>query len=344
MVIEELDARGDCEWEAYIEGHPRSTCYHLLAWRQVARQAYRLRAPFLVARENAGAPIQGALPLFVVPGPIEGHLTNGLFGAYGGLLADGTSAREALVRAAQDILAARRLKYLVLKWPADERPPHGFDALGAWVVAVLPLTSNPWAIWAGFRDKIRNCVRKAIRSGLEVREGRSQLEPFYSVLSENMHRKGAPIYGLTFMRELMCQMGGKAEVLAVWRGGEVVAGALLLKHRRTTYVPFASSRPWALALCPNNLLYWEIIRRSCLRGLAEVDFGSSPRGSGSLAFKAGWGARIAPLRCWIHSATGKAPRLSPDEPLVSFGVRQWRRLPRALADVMGPVICRRWLA
>lgn len=133
MVIEELDARGDSGVASLCRGTPRSTCHHLLAWRQVARQAYRLRAPFLVARESAGTPIRGALPLFVVPGPIESHL----------------------------------------------------------------------------------------------------------------------------------------------------------------------------------------------------------RGSGSLAFEAGWGARIAPLRHWIRSATGKAPRLSSDEPLVGFGVRQRRRLPRALADVVG---------
>lgn len=92
------------------------------------------------------------------------------------------------------------------------------------------------------------------------------------------------------------------------------------------------------------LLYWEILRRSYLRRMAELDFGSSLRGSGSLAFKSGWGARIAPLRTCVLSANGKAPRLSPDEPLASFAVRRWRRLPRRLADAMGPVVCRRWLA
>lgn len=344
MVIEELGGLGGSEWEAYVEAHPGSTCYHLLAWRQVARRAYHLRAPFLVARERRGSVLCGVLPLFAVPGPVEGHLTNGLFGAYGGPLFDNEAAGQALVEAARSLFTARRLKYLVLKCRGDEPALPGFDELSAWVRAVLPLASTPQEMWAGFRDKIRNCVRKAQRSGLTARAGPEQVEPFYRVLAENMHRKGAPIYGLRFMRELCLQMGDRAEAVAVWKGREVVAGALTLRHGRTLYVPFASSRPSALAACPNNLLYWEIIRAATSRGMAEVDFGSSLRGSGSLAFKAGWGARIAPLRYCVLSANGRAPRLSPDEPLVSFAVRQWRRLPRRLADAVGPVVCRRWLA
>lgn len=76
MVVEELDTHSEAAWDTDVDAHPRSTCYPLAAWRSVAQSAHRLRAPFPVARESA---VLGVLPLFRVPGPVEGHLTCGLY-------------------------------------------------------------------------------------------------------------------------------------------------------------------------------------------------------------------------------------------------------------------------
>jgi FemAB-related protein (PEP-CTERM system-associated) len=305
-----------------------------------------MRAPFLVARPQAGASICGVLPLFAVSGPMQGHLSNGLFGAYGPVLADDPFTHRALIRKSEELFEQEGLAYLMLKCLEDGNDSgfREFERVDNWVIATLPLEADSEKLWAGFRDKIRNCVRKAQRFGLEVRWGRDQLDGYYDVLAENMHRKGSPIYGLEFMRELVDAMGDRAEIVTLRQGEQVVSGALLLYHRDTASVPFASSRPSTFHMCPNNLLYWEMIRRSCEKGMKTFDFGRSIQNSSPLAFKIGWGAKVVAQPTYVFSAPGKSPKLSPEDPVVDFFVRQWQRLPRRVADALGPAICRRWLA
>jgi len=95
---------------------------------------------------------------------------------------------------------------------------------------------------------------------------------------------------------------------------------------------------------PNNLLYWEIIKRSCRRGETVLDFGRSPRGSSNLDFKLRWGAQELPQPFYMYAPKGEPPRMNARDPGVQRLVRLWQRLPRALADALGPTICRSFLA
>jgi len=345
LVVEPL-GRGDARaWEAYVDAHPDANVYHLLAWKSVAERAYGMRAPFLIAREGSRGPVRGVLPLFVVGGPLNRYVTNGLFGSYGHVLADGADARNRLLDEARRITEASRSRYLLLKSVGHEILPDDFDCRDLCVIATLPLDPDPQAMWRGFRDKIRNCIRKAQKNGVEVRFGNQYVHEFYDVLAENMHRKGTPIYGFPVMRELLVALGSRAEVVTLWKDRVAISGAIVLYHKGTTYVPFASSRPGSFKLSPNNLLYWEIIRRSCLRGMKVLDFGRSARDSTTLQFKLGWRAQTLPQPFFVHTARGhRPPALDVDSPAVRALIKFWQNVPRPLADVIGPGIYRRFLA
>ena len=92
-------------------------------------------------------------------------------------------------------------------------------------------------------------------------------------------------------------------------------------------------------MCPNNLLYWEIIQKACQEKMEVLDFGRSMKNSGSLAFKLGWGAQRIPQPCYLYSNRPETLKLSPNQKGISIFVNQWRRLPRSWADRLGPVIC-----
>jgi CelD/BcsL family acetyltransferase involved in cellulose biosynthesis len=95
---------------------------------------------------------------------------------------------------------------------------------------------------------------------------------------------------------------------------------------------------------PNNLLYWEIISAACRDGLHTLDFGRSLRGSSPLAFKLGWGAVSTPQPLLVRTLRGRPPKMDVASPAVRALVKLWQRLPRGLADALGPQVCRRWLA
>src|SRR5205814_399966 len=136
----------------------------------------------------------------------------------------------------------------------------------------------------------RNAIRKGQRSGLELRVGPRYLDGFYDVLAENMHRKGAPIYGRSLFERLLRALGGRGEIVTLAQHGRTISGAFVIRFGDVVTVPFASSRPSTFHLNPNNLLYWEIISRSCRGGARILDFGRSLRDSSALSFKLGWGA------------------------------------------------------
>jgi FemAB-related protein (PEP-CTERM system-associated) len=344
MIVEQLAPRSAGEWDAYVGAHPHGNVYHLRVWQAVAERAYRLYAPHLIARERPGGPVRGVLPLFVVGSALHRYVTSGLFGAYGPLLADDEQVGRALLREARAVADRQRARYLILKWLGDASIPQGFARRDLCVIATLPLERDPDVMWRRLRPEIRRAVKKAQRTGLALHSGPGELAGYYDVLAENMHRKGTPIYGLPFMRELVETLGDAAELITLRSGDEVVSAALVVYCNRVVYVPFVSSRPSAFHLRPNNLLYWEIIRRSCLRGMEVLDFGRSPQGSGGLEFKRRWGAQVEPQPFYLYAARGELPRMDLDAPTVQWLIHLWRRLPRPIADALGPSVCRRFLA
>jgi FemAB-related protein (PEP-CTERM system-associated) len=343
MILEELDPAAAPEWDAYVSGRPGANCYHLHGWRAAGERGYGLRAPFLAARARPRGELLGVLPLFLVRGaPLGGYATTGLFGAYGPVLADSEEIGRALVEEACRRAREAGASSVRLKALGAEPCAPGFLALDRWVVARLQLAATPQAAWKALRGKVRNCVRKAQRFGFEVETG--DVPGFYDVLAENMHRKGSPIYGLRWMRELVRAFGPAAEVITLRREGRTVSGALTLTFNGAVTVPFASSRPDSFHMNPNNLLYWEIISRACAAGLQALDFGRSLRGSSTLQFKLGWGAVTTAQPLLVRTLWGRPPSLDAGSPGVRALVALWRRLPRGLADALGPQICRRWLA
>ena len=343
MRIDVLKEEEAAEWDRFVAAEPESTCYQLSGWREVGRRAYGLHAPFLVAREEDA--IAGVLPLFLVRStPLSSYATTGLFGAYGPLLARSPEAGRALIARARELTSDYGARFLVMKSFADDPYSAGFEKVDRWVVAKMPLPADPAELWRSFKDKQRNAIRKGQKAGFELRRGPDQLEPFYDVLAENMHDKGSPIYGVEVLREMLRALGPLADVTTLWHGGAVVAGALTVAFRGTVTVPFASSRPAALHLNPNNHLYWELISRACRDGMKTFDFGRSLRDSTALAFKLRFGAATSDQPFWVSTVRGAAPAFNPAARGVRALTRLWRALPRPVADALGPSVCRRWLA
>jgi FemAB-related protein (PEP-CTERM system-associated) len=345
MVIEELDPAAAPEWDEYVSKKEDANCYHLHGWRVAGERSYGLRAPYLVARGQPRGELLGVLPLFFVrSAPVRGYATTGLFGAYGRVLAENQEInalliREACRRAREAGLASFRLKSL-----GDEPGAAGFVPLDHWVVAALPLWRTADEAWSAIRGKERNLVRKARKYGLEVRRGHGELPAFYDVLADNMHHKGAPIYGRRWIEEVIGAFGPAADVVTVHHRRRCVAGAVTLTFKDVITVPFYSSRPDALFLRPNVFLHWEIISRSCDGGLRTLDMGTSLRGSSSLAFKLHWGARTMPRSILVRPLRGRPPAIDAASPMIRAGVALWQLLPRAWADALGPEVCRRFLA
>jgi FemAB-related protein (PEP-CTERM system-associated) len=342
-LVEVLAPQHASAWDDYVVRQPNATPYHLHAWRDVAARAYRLETTFLVARDAPGGPLRGVLPLFRAPRPTVPYLTTGLFGAYGSLLADDDACARALLAAAVECVDRGDVAYLHLKLLGGVPEGLPLRRHDAWVTVRRELETSDDALFGSFSSGMRNKIRHAQRAGLTFHRTRADLGAFYDVLSANMHRKGAPIYGRRFFDLMLDALGSRVEVVTLRHEQRVVSGAIVTWMGETAYLPFSSSLPSAFRLRANNLLYWEVMRMARTLGARTLDLGSSLRDSTGLDFKLGWRAAIEPIGSYVYAGAGVRPVLVPTgNPIASAVVQFCRWLPRPLYESVGPTVCR-WI-
>jgi len=334
----------DCEaWDRYVRGSDRSEHYHLSGWKAVLENSYGNKTVYLEAIENGE--IRGVLPLALVRGfYLAPHLASLPYLSWAGVCADDVEAADALVREAGRWGRRVGAKYVELHNTRQLEVANA-SADGQKLVTssdkvamVLPLDRDPEVLWNGFKAKVRNQVKKATKSGLRVEVGGAEFLPaFYAVYSENMRDLGSPVHSKRFFESVLQEFPGDLRLFVVYKDTRVAGAAILVTYKGSAEVPWASSRREFLQHCPNNLLYWEMIRYACRQGLQKFDFGRSTQGTGTYRFKKQWGSVPNPLY-WQYflPRDARAPDPTRGGLKSRILVSVWRKLPLGVANAVGP--------
>jgi serine/alanine adding enzyme len=323
-------------WDEYVTRCPSAGLYHRYGWARVIERSYGHAPVYLWARDESG--VRGVLPLVLFRGALGGRSLVSLpFLDEGGMCSDDAEARSALWTAASQLGQARRAPSIELR----QGPPSGLGLppLGSKVSVMLPLAADPDAMWKRLDAKVRNQVRKATSSGLTTAWcGIEGLEDFYAVFRHNMRDLGSPVHGRRFFQAILEEFGDAARLMLVRDGRQTVAGGVCMFFRDTVLVPWASSlREWR-SRCPSNLLYWEVIRSGCEKGLRWLDFGRSSPGGGTYRFKMQWGGQERRLH-W--EASERPSIVDSDNPRYRWMIGAWQKLPVPVATLLGPIVRKR---
>jgi len=334
-------------WDRFVELHPQATIGHLRGWGSIIHEAYGHESIALAAVE-AGE-VVGILPLVLVRSRLFGdRLVSMPFLDYGGILVDAASPRPAdtdvagaLLEAALEVGRARGAQSLGLR---QFHPTIGLaDPVTDDRVTMLLSLSTSDTVWKALPSERRNRVRKGEKNGLHALWGGAELlDGFYEVFAMNMRDLGSPVHSRGFFAAMLDGLGETARVLQVRdRAGRPVGAAVCLFFRDTIAVPWVSSRRDALALCPNFVLYWEVIRFGCEQGYRTLDLGRSFKNAGTFEFKRQWGGAPHPLP-WIFRdlVAGGPPPLDRDGSRFHRMVDLWKRLPVPVANFVGPWVRR----
>jgi hypothetical protein len=100
---------------------------------------------------------------------------------------------------------------------------------------------------------------------------------------------------------------------------------------------YSGEAPGVRELKSNNYKYYRLMQAGVERGLKRFDFGRSRLDNeGTVGFKVNQGFEMEPLP---YQADGPAaPVASPNQGLFARVRRVWQRMPRPLADRLGPRI------
>jgi FemAB-related protein (PEP-CTERM system-associated) len=189
--------------------------------------------------------------------------------------------------------------------------------------------------------KQRAMVRKGIKHGL-----RSELDTdarrFFALYTDNMHRHGTPALSLRYFERLLTLFPAASEVLTVVdHAGNPLSSVLSFYFRDEVLPYYAGDTVAAREVAANDFKYWELMRRACERGVRLFDYGRSKRGTGAFDFKKNWGFEPAPLAYEYRLLGRKAiPQNNPLNPKYRAFIALWRRMPRSLANALGPAIVR----
>ncbi len=328
------------QWDAYVNGQPAATGYHLSGWAQVFRQAFGHDTRYLAA--ESGGSIVGILPLVVFKTPLLRRFTVSLpFVNYGGVVADTPEIERALMDAAVSGTKALKGEHFEMRHTRQRFPE--LPSKQHKVAMVLPLEPNEEAQWKALDRKIRNQARKAEKSQLRATSGGIELlDPFYDVFAHNMRDLGTPAYGQAWFHHILATFPERTRVFCVWHNDQPIAASYVFWHRDTMEVPSASALRSFNSLCPNTMLYWEMLRFAIGRGMKNFDFGRSTPGAGTYDFKRQWGAQPHELtwEYWLASGDEQLPDFSPQNPRVQWAIEVWRHLPVPVTRAVGPLVVR----
>lgn len=327
----------DETWPRLVDAHDRATLGHAPQWFDAIHAAYGHTPLFLQAKDPLGR--VGVLPAFVIRRPLLGSVVASMpFLDGGGPLSSSPDLARHLVHCLVQEAAQFGARAVELRCTEELNLPS--PSMTTKVNLVLSLPRNAEELWRRLDPKVRNQVRKAERSGLTVQVGRrDRLDDFYKVFAANMRELGSPVHARKFFAAILDSFGDKARVAVVRKGSLPIGGLIALSFKQTQVVPWASSLREYFALCPNVLLYWEILSAACREGFRRFEFGRSTRDSGTYRFKRQWGA-AEELLYWYRLPTrspGHLP-LSRSDTLGAILVSLWRHLPLPASRWLGPRI------
>ena len=332
------DSAVAADWDAFVMDCPDATFFHRSGWQRIIAKTFGHDTYFLYAQ--AQGQIVGVLPLAHVNSLLFGNSLVALpFAVYGGVAALSVEAADALEREAQAL--ATRLGVAHLEFRNVSARHSDWPSQDIYVTFRKEILPDEEANMLAIPRKQRAMVRKGLKNGL-VSQVDTNVDRFFSLYADNVHRHGTPAMPKRYFRALQAEFGADCEVLTVTApDGRLLSSVLSFYFRDEVLPYYAGDDESARDLAANDFKYWELMRRSCARGLKVFDYGRSKQGTGSYAFKKNWGFVPTPLHyeyCLYKRDT--VPQNNPSNAKYKLLIQTWRRMPIGLANWLGPFIVR----
>jgi FemAB-related protein (PEP-CTERM system-associated) len=336
--VRPYEAADRAAWTAFVARCPESTFFHRIEWRDLIETVFRHRTHYLIA-ERAGG-IVGVLPLAEVRSLLFGHALVSLpFAEHAGVAALDDDAVAALHAAARDVslsMGAQRLELRNFRRREPEWPEQDL-----YVTFHKTLEPDPDATLRAVPKSQRAMVRRAARRGL-ASEVDTDTRRFFDLYADNVQRHGTPALPRRYFDLLLQTFGRDCEIMTVIdRAGRPVSSVLSFFFRDQVLPYYGGDVTAARSLAANDFRCWELMRRAIERGVRLFDYGRSKRGTGSYDFKRYWGFTPQPLHYeYALLRGGDVPQHHPANPRYRAPIEVWKRLPRPVANWLGPHIVR----
>lgn len=341
MKVTELSDSEEPEWDDYVRSAPKGLPHHLSGWRHVLYRTNHYDTCYLLARVNGR--IAGVLPLFFIRSPLTGSTATTM---PGGFCADDEHVARALVEYGRTLACRAGIRRFLLH---DSRhcwsgPWHTTSEHVYWLVE---MGDDESALWSRLGNSIRRQVRIARKNGLTAvtdYQG-AQLGAFYDILSRFTHQMGTPVFGRSFLENVIETFPGGFNIVVVRQGEQLLGAYFQLQMNDTVYGMWGGTLHQYLRLRPVYLAYWHILQESLRQGYRYLDMGRSPVDSNASDYKGQWGGVAQPVYQQVTAIDANVTASAPASQIRTESkfqiVRQlWPKLPFPVAQYLGPKVRR----
>jgi FemAB-related protein (PEP-CTERM system-associated) len=333
-----LQPQDAARWDAFVQACPQATFFHLSGWQRVIERVYGHKTWFYYVEQDGQ--IVGILPLAEIKSRLFGHSLGSLpFCVLGGVVATAAAAAP-LLDAAADALASSlgvgHLEYRNLV--AAHAGDPAWHQKELYVTFRKEISSDDEENMNAIPRKQRAMVRKGIKLGLTA-EIDQDVERFFTAYATSVHRLGTPVFPKSYFRVIKEVFGDACEIRIIVRGGELIAGVLSFYFRDEVLPYYGGGMPAARECAGNDFMYWNLMQAAAARGVRIFDFGRSKLGTGAFDFKKNWGFEPTPLAYEYRLYASTAlPDNNPLNPKYQLFIKLWKKMPIALANLLGPHI------
>ena len=148
--------------------------------------------------------------------------------------------------------------------------------LGGWATLLVDMSPDETALIKSFRSATQRSIRKSVRLGIEVGvedepRGWSVLVDLENELAQTTQVSAVDRERMSRISRCWLRGGMGGTVLVARHDGEPLAAALVIRDRRTAFLPMIPSSRRHRELPASHLLVWEAMRWARAQGCATFD-------------------------------------------------------------------------
>jgi FemAB-related protein (PEP-CTERM system-associated) len=336
--LRRLDHTSAAVWDTFVTAMPDASFFHCAGWARVIEAAFGHRCYHVLAEQDGA--ITGVLPLAHVRTMLFGNaLISTPFCVYGGPVAAEPEAAAALERYASELREKSGASVLELR-ERQRTLGEGTIRADLYVTFRKSMSGDDETNMKEIPRKQRAMVRKGIQNGL-VSVCNNDAGALHSIYAESVRNLGTPVFSRRYFAILSEVFADCSDIVTVLDSGSPIASVMNFYFRDEVLPYYGGGTIRARQRAGNDFLYWEVMRRAAGRGCRLFDFGRSKQGTGSFAFKRNWGFEPERLHYRYRLTRGTSlPDHNPLNPKYRMLIAAWKRLPLAVANVLGPAIVR----
>ena len=331
------------EWNRFLSESENASFASLFDWKAVYEEVFGFKTFYILIKDDKK--IRGILPLILIKSPLIGKgsfLISTPYITQSGICLNGFSVDPTpVIDRLSQLIKDCGARYVEIRQIIPFMSDTLFTRKDNFTFQI-DLSKGAEKLWEGFTPKVRNQIRKAQKSGIEIVTGKDKyfIDSFYHVFSKRMKELSFPAYPKKYIESIIKNFNNNSRIILARYKGKIIGGMLLISFSDTLSNPYAATLVEYNSLCPNNLMYWEAIQQGARDGFSVFDMGRSQAGRGTYEFKKQWGAEPIQLYYqYLFAEDEKENREKffnlEESPLFNIYSFVWRRLPTTVTNLIG---------